>query len=50
MTGKKMVGDDENNDLEMTYSQDSGLDVFSHEHGKVNYYLQWLIGGGWGGW
>ena len=36
---QKMVGDDENKELQMTYSRDSGLDVSSPKHGKVNYYL-----------
>lgn len=35
-----MVGDDENRELQLTYSQDSGLDVSSPKHGKVHGTLQ----------
>ncbi len=33
---QKMVGDDENKDLQITHSRDSGLDVSSPKHGKVS--------------
>ena len=33
---QKMVGEDENKDLQVTHSRDSGLDVSSPKHGKVH--------------
>ena len=32
---QKLVGDDENKQLQITHSRDSGLDVSSPKHGKV---------------
>ena len=33
---QKMVGDDEDKELQVTHSRDSGLDVSSPKHGKVH--------------
>ena len=33
---QKMVGDDENRELQITHSRDSGQDVSSPKHGKVS--------------
>lgn len=50
---EKMVGDDENRELQVTHSRESGLDVTSPKHGKVIIALWkkfcplvWLCTGG----